>query len=100
MKALFDLLQCVKCHQFAVGAEGGGETVAAAELAPDLSLTKERLKPKWIVDWLTNPQSLEPGTRMPNFFYDIDEEYDEVTELLPEPEKKIKMLTDYMFSME
>ena len=97
MKALFDLLQCLKCHPVETGA---AVELAASELAPDLSLTKKRLKPKWVRDWLTNPQSLEPGTKMPNFFYDIDEEYDEITELLPEPEKKIQVLTDYLFSVE
>ncbi|KKR31822.1 MAG: putative octahem cytochrome c [Candidatus Gottesmanbacteria bacterium GW2011_GWC2_39_8] len=94
MKALIDTLQCFKCHQF---GKGGGGVVSAAELAPDLSLAKGRLKPKWIMNWLINPQSLQPGTRMPNFFFDIDEEGTK-TELLPEPEKKMELLRNYMFS--
>jgi cytochrome c2 len=96
LKTLFDMLQCIKCHQFGKG----GEAISAAELAPDLSLTKERLKPKWVKDWLKNPQSLQPGTKMPNFFIDIDEEDGEVTELLPEPEEKIDLLLNYLYSLE
>ncbi|MBI5445377.1 MAG: c-type cytochrome [Deltaproteobacteria bacterium] len=93
MQALFKTLQCLKCHEFGKPA---ATTVAAAELAPSLALTKVRLKPKWVEDWLRNPQALEPGTKMPNFFLDVDEE-GEVTELLPEPEKKIRLLVDYLY---
>jgi hypothetical protein len=35
---------------------------------PDLSLAKERLEPEWIAEWLRDPQSLSPGTKMPGFF--------------------------------
>ncbi|OGL40458.1 MAG: hypothetical protein A2043_07730 [Candidatus Schekmanbacteria bacterium GWA2_38_9] len=94
MKSLIDTLQCLKCHQFGKGGAG----ISAAELAPDLSLANGRLKPKWIIDWLTNPQPLMPGTRMPNFFYDIDED-GEKSELLPEPEKKMELLRNYLFSL-
>jgi cbb3-type cytochrome oxidase cytochrome c subunit len=95
MKYLFDALQCLKCHE---GKKGETE-IAVTELAPDLSLTKHRLKAKWVNDWMTDPQGVEPGTKMPNFFFDIDED-GEVTEMLPEPQKKMQLLVDYLYSME
>jgi hypothetical protein len=39
-----------------------------SNLAPDLRMTHERLKPEWILDWLRNPQRIQPGTRMPQFW--------------------------------
>jgi cytochrome c2 len=95
MKFLFDALQCLKCHE----VKKKGSEVAVTELAPDLSLTKERLKAKWVNDWMTNPQRLEPGTKMPNFFFDFDED-GEVIELLPEPQKKLQLLVDYLYRSE
>jgi hypothetical protein len=95
MNTLFDMLKCVRCHQFG----SGDGAVDAADLAPDLSLTSGRLKPEWVESWMKNPQALEQGTRMPNFFIEIDEDDGEVMELLPEPEKKIDLLVRYLFSM-
>jgi hypothetical protein len=37
-------------------------------LAPNLELAKRRLRPDWVEAWLRNPQALQEGTRMPNFF--------------------------------
>ncbi|KPK00761.1 MAG: hypothetical protein AMK71_07945, partial [Nitrospira bacterium SG8_35_4] len=91
-KKLFELLKCIRCHSF-----GKDETVLAGELAPDMSLTKQRLKPDWVRDWLHNPQKLQPGTKMPNYF--LIEEDGEVVELLPMPEKKIDLLVRYLFEM-
>ncbi len=36
-----------------------------ATWAPNLALTKVRLRPEWVVDWLRNPQEIMPGTKMP-----------------------------------
>ena len=33
--------------------------------APNLALTKERLNPEWVTEWLKNPQAIMPGTKMP-----------------------------------
>ncbi|MFQ5904905.1 MAG: c-type cytochrome, partial [Candidatus Binatia bacterium] len=60
-KQLFDMLQCLGCHQVGTG-------MAATNLAPDLSFARERLQPDWIIDWLLNPQTIQPGTRMPTYF--------------------------------
>ena len=64
--------KCLQCH--VLGGIPKGKN--PAELAPDLSLAKSRLRPSWIEEWLTNPQGFQPGTRMPNFFF-YDEMEDE-----------------------
>jgi cytochrome c2 len=92
-KKLFETLKCVRCHSF-----GKDETLLAGELAPDLSLTKHRLKPDWIRNWLRNPQKLQSGTKMPNYFLIIEDD-GEVVELLPKPEKKIDLLVRFLFEM-
>jgi len=65
-KKLFspDYLNCGTCHiqgsKFPAGTPD--------RWAPDFALAKDRLKPEWIVDWLINPISLLPGTKMPSFY--------------------------------
>ena len=55
---------CTTCHiqgdQFPPGTPD--------RWAPDFALAAERLRPEWIIDWLADPQSLMPGTRMPAFY--------------------------------
>jgi len=36
-----------------------------ATWAPNLALTKERLRHDWVIEWLRNPQKIMPGTKMP-----------------------------------
>jgi len=36
--------------------------------APDLTLASRRLNADWIARWLSNPQKLMPGTKMPTFY--------------------------------
>ncbi len=66
-KYLFDLYQCAKCHP---SGSAGLSELSASDLAPNLALGFERLKPDWIVEWIVDPQKLQPGTRMPTFFYE------------------------------
>jgi mono/diheme cytochrome c family protein len=66
-RKLFELYQCAKCHP--TGSADLSE-ISASDLAPDLGLAYKRLKPEWIVDWIIDPQKLQPGTRMPTFFYE------------------------------
>jgi hypothetical protein len=44
--------------------------VSAADLAPNLTIAHERLRPEWVLNWLVDPQRIVPGTRMPTFFPD------------------------------
>ncbi|MEP0823220.1 MAG: c-type cytochrome [Ignavibacterium sp.] len=66
-RKLFELYQCAKCHP--TGSADLSE-LSASDLAPDLALAYRRLKPDWIVEWIIDPQKLQPGTRMPTFFYE------------------------------
>ena len=40
----------------------------ARSLGTRLRAGAGRLKPQWIVDWIADPQTLLPGTRMPTFY--------------------------------
>ena len=63
----FNMFQCAKCHPAgpaAAAAAGAG----TAELAPSLLLAGERLRHDWVPDWILDPQSWIPGTRMPANF--------------------------------
>jgi cytochrome c2 len=66
-KALFEKLQCQKCHVL-------GEIPKdqpTANLAPDLRMVHDRLNPDWLLPWLKNPASFLPGTRMTQFWPDF-----------------------------
>ena len=56
-----ELGACNNCHFY--GTEFPTQT--ASTWAPNLALTKERLNPEWLVDWLRAPQEIMPGTKMP-----------------------------------
>jgi mono/diheme cytochrome c family protein len=63
-KELFDLLKCQQCH--VLGAIPKDQPTA--NLAPDLRMAADRLQSDWIADWLKNPATILPGTRMPAFW--------------------------------
>ena len=86
---LFKTFQCIKCHQSK--PEPG---LSASFLAPDLVIAKERLRPDWILDWLIDPQAIEPGTMMPTFF---SEGQSPVKDMLEgDAGKQIKAIRDYL----
>jgi mono/diheme cytochrome c family protein len=64
-----DKLQCGKCHPTGSTLPPGRDP---SELAPDLGLAKERLRPDWVIRWLEDPQRIFPNTRMPTF-WSLDE---------------------------
>ncbi len=91
-RALVEKLQCEKCHQ--VSAESAA--MGTSFLAPDLNLTKNRLKPEWVKDWVADPQKLEPGTMMPAFF--TEGEPSPITDVLEgDAGKQIEAIRDYLF---
>ena len=63
-KRLFDELKCQQCH--VLGAIPKDQPTS--NLAPDLRMSPERLQADWIIDWLKNPATILPGTRMPAFW--------------------------------
>ena len=62
-KQLFQAYQCALCH-----ATREGQPLTKDIIAPNLILSKDRLRPEWILEWIIDPQKLQPGTKMPNFF--------------------------------
>lgn len=93
-KELFDALQCVKCHQVSPEAAAMGTSF----LAPDLTLTKHRLKPDWVHQWVRDPQTLEEGTMMPTFFSDGQSPLPDM--LGGDAEKQIEAIRDYLYNYE
>jgi len=96
---------CNNCHFY--GKEFPVQT--ASTWAPNLALTKERLNPEWVVDWLRDPQAIMPGTKMPAPYLptpDVLETDDAVTtwgrdlvKLKGNQEAMIEGLRDYMWNI-
>jgi len=67
---------CINCHFY--GAMKPRQD--AITWAPNLVLTKERLRPDWLIEWFNNPQSVMPGTKMPAPYIPVDEPINDVIE--------------------
>jgi len=73
-KQMFEAYQCALCH-----ATREGEPLTDDIVAPNLILSKERLRPEWMLEWMIDPQNLQPGTKMPNFFsFNEDDDYNPI----------------------
>jgi mono/diheme cytochrome c family protein len=90
---LFDEFQCLSCHY--TGTIPQGKTFS--DLAPNLAMAKDRLKPDWVIDWIANPDSIAPGVRMPSFYPDMQ---------TPDPDilggnsmEQIRALRDHVFTI-
>ncbi len=86
-KNLFTQFKCLQCHVIGDQVTAG---LTAADLAPNLALAKSRLRRDWILGWLRDPQKLQPGTRMPSFFYSDGDP------LMEDPDTKIVAIRDYL----
>ena len=60
----FKAAQCTQCHT--LGNEPSPDI--ALKGAPNLLLSKNRLRPEWLARWIRDPQVLYPGVNMPSFF--------------------------------
>ena len=95
-KAMVNQLQCFNCHT-------RGEPPPDADksqLAPNLELARTRLRPEWVVRWLTDPQKLMDGTRMPQFWPPDDN--GKPTSPIPDAfngdaMEQMKAIRDYLF---
>jgi mono/diheme cytochrome c family protein len=93
-KMLFEKFQCAKCHQVSPETAAMG----ASFLAPELALTKHRLKPEWVSEWLRDPQALQEGTMMPGFFPDGQSPMPDV--LGGDANRQIEAIRDYLYTYE
>jgi len=73
-KEVFTMLRCAQCHSTApVNPENPPvpDVANAQALAPNLTLSRVRLRRDWIPDWIRRPGEMIPTTRMPaNFPHD------------------------------
>ena len=88
-KKTFVEFKCISCHT--VGAPPPGLSVA--DLAPDMTQARDRLRHDWIVKWLKDPQKQMPGTRMPGFFYSDDQP------LYPDSEARMQSVKEYLLTL-
>lgn len=65
---LLSELNCLSCHT----ARSSINDRVGAKVAPNLSRAGERLMPKYIREFLSNPHELKPGTTMPDLFHASD----------------------------
>jgi mono/diheme cytochrome c family protein len=68
-------VDCFKCHWF--NGNGPSQMDTPVAWAPDLAVTRERLRPDWTKDWLWNPALIYPGTAMPGNFLAAEPAYQE-----------------------
>ena len=82
-----DYFSCFSCHQ-----QGEKKPEGPPDgWAPDLALAKHRLNPNWIIDWILDPQKVQPGTRMPAFYPGGPEDI-----FAGDEEKQIEAMRDYL----
>ncbi len=86
---------CVQCH-FLRDAPPTQSTPLA--WAPDLDHVRERLRPDWVREWLTDPARIYPGTSMPaNFALDQTQ----WQELLPAPSaQQIEAVLTWLYNLD
>lgn len=87
---------CAQCHIVGNKMPAGSPD----NWAPDFALAKKRLKPKWIIEWLHDPQALLPGTKMPTYFDPQNFASSGPEDVLGgDEEKQIKVLRDYLLTL-
>ena len=90
----FSHYKCVQCHPTSID-QGLPEGVDPEDLSINLMLTKTRLRPEWIRDFLARPKQIAGiNTRMPTVFYSVDG-----VPKVEKPEEDIGDITIYMMGM-
>jgi len=70
-REVFAMMRCGQCHSTAsVNPEAppAVDIKNLQALAPNLTLSRARLRHEWIADWIRRPQEMIPSTRMPSNF--------------------------------
>ena len=94
-KDLFNRWQCVKCHVVA----GKLPNQEPSNMAPDLAHVPERLRADWLTLWLSDPQKVQPGTRMPTNF-PVEPQENAFPEVLGGDQKKqIEAVRAYLLTL-
>ncbi len=95
-REIFTDFQCAKCHPSNTSVAKSGE-VSTADLAPNLTKARDRLKPEWIVEWLADPGKIQEGTRMPTYFPDGQSPLPDV--LNGDARKQMQAIRDHLISI-
>ena len=96
-KQIFDELKCDSCHPSQGEFIPEGSDKAGR---PDLSLAKQRLKADWLIDWMKDPQSFQPGTAMPQAWPLVGDQYMPFEDYADgDAEKQIRLVRDYLISL-
>jgi cytochrome c2 len=69
-----ELGACTNCHFY--GSQKPKQ--AALTWAPNLVLSKDRLRPAWLLEFFSNPQNIMPGTKMPAPYIPTEEPFADV----------------------
>jgi mono/diheme cytochrome c family protein len=86
--------KCVQCHPTSID-QGLPEGVDPEDLSINLMLTKTRLRPQWIRDFLARPKQIAgTQTRMPTVFYTVDGD-----PKVEKPQEDIDDITTYLMGM-
>jgi cytochrome c2/cytochrome c551/c552 len=70
-REVYAMLRCQQCHSTVPVDPSNPPMPNVADtqsLAPNLTLSKIRLRHEWIEDWIRRPDEMIPGTRMPTNF--------------------------------
>jgi len=91
-----DYFGCASCHIVGNQIPGGSPD----SWAPNFALSKTRLKPGWISEWIKNPQKHLPGTKMPTYFDPANFESAGPEDLLNGDEnEQIRYLRNYLMTL-
>lgn len=80
---------CIKCHDLQGVASTGTR-------GPDLALTPRRIQRDWYERWMSDPQRIAPGTRMPTVFLDGQSPHSEILE--GDPTKQRDAIWQYLLA--
>ena len=90
----FRHFKCVQCHPTSID-QGLPEGVDPEDVSINLMLTKTRLRPEWIRDFLARPKQIAGAqTRMPTVFYSVEGE-----PKVEQPKEDIDDITTYLMGM-
>lgn len=91
-----DYFDCAHCHIVGSRLPSG----SADNWAPDFELAAKRLKPDWIVKWITNPQDFMPGTKMPTYYDPKNPDASAPPDILGgNAKRQIQVLRDYLLTI-
>ena len=103
---LHELGACNNCHFY--GNQFPVQT--ASTWAPNLAMTKDRLRHDWVISWLKDPQKIMPGTKMPAPYLptedllegpgSIDTWGEHLVRLGGSEDLMLKGLTDYLYNIQ